>query len=85
MKLLQMLECWKIKSEEETLLKNQILSENNNFKRADTMETFKLMLLHGMKNLTEPKSQKLLSLVDPNSKSKDWFFLSLPGENLKNI
>jgi hypothetical protein len=71
MKLLQM--CWKIKSEEETLLKNQILSENSNIKQADTMKTFKFMFFHGMKNLTEPKSPKLLNLIDQNSKSKDWF------------
>ena len=73
MKLLQMLECWKIKSEEETLLKNQILSENNNIKQTYQMKTFKLMLFHGMKNITEPESKKLLNLVDPTSKSNDWF------------
>ena len=73
MKLLSMFECWNEKSGEENLLKNQILSENDNNKEADTMKTLKLMLFHGMKNLMEPKTQKLLRQADPTTKSKDWF------------
>jgi hypothetical protein len=73
MKILSMLECLKKKSEEENLLKNQILSENNKIKQAGPMKTLKLMLFHGMKNLMGPKNQKLLNLVDQITKSKDWF------------
>ena len=73
MKILSMLKCWKIKSEEENLLKNQILSENNNIQKVESKRAFKQSLIFGMKKLIEPKSSKLLNQVDPTSKSKNWF------------
>ena len=73
MKLISILDCWKTKSEEENLLKNQILSENSQIKQKESKRRFRHSLISGMKNLIEPKSQKLLNLVDGNSKSKDWF------------
>ena len=67
-----MLQCWKMKSEEENLLKNQILSENNNPKQ-EKNKLFKQKLLSGIQKFMDPKTQKLLELVDKETKSKDWF------------
>ena len=86
MKLLRMLKCWKIKSEEENLLKNQILSEINNLKQ-ENKKALKQILLCGLQKIVDHKTHKMLELVDTKTKSKDWFVpkLTRSRENLKNI
>ena len=66
------MQFWKIQSEEENLLKNQILSEKNMFKK-EQKNVLRQLIFSIIKNIADPELQNWLEMIDTEAKSKDWF------------
>ena len=83
MKLLSMLECLKIKSEEENLLKNQIMCENTKQSIKISKKPLKQIIIAGIQTIMDPKTHKLLTSVDAKTKSQSWFSPSLKRKDVE--
>ena len=70
------MQCWKMKGEEENLLKNQILIEKHNFKQEHT-KVLKQFIFNLTQKIVNPKLQKWLDIIDTETKCKDWFIPKL--------
>ena len=62
-----------MKSEEENLLKNQILFQTTNCDKGVNTKCVTQMIISGIRTLLDPKTQKLLVSLDQNTKSQAWF------------
>ena len=74
---LKILQCLKLKSEEENLLKNQLLVENKNLAKVETNKIFKNKLIKKLRIALDFKYPKILCFVDEMCKSQSWFVPSL--------